>query len=239
MLEFFSSTYHDFYQFKYKVMHMATVVTLKKTERLQNIRLRDNLLNLMKNHDTNMTHLFKNTGVPITTIQRICKDPNANPTLASLIPIADYFSITVAQLIGEEPLPNSPAKAVPQHWSNVMMISWQQVIDWPNCKTSLQQRYITTDMKVGDHAFALEILDDQHENFHKGSIIIADPHIQPNHRDYVISHKKGSHQATLKQLLSHEGDIYLKPTNFEFKTTVMNDNYRILGVVIQVRMNLK
>jgi len=223
----------------YKVKPMSTVVTIKKIERLQNIRLRDNLLSLMKNNDTNMTHLYKNTGVPITTIQRICKDPNANPTLASLIPIADFFSITVAQLIGEDPLPNSPIKPVPQNWCHISIITWQHAIEWPNSKHEFQSRFITTDMKVGDHAFALEILDDHHENFQKGSIIIVDPSASASHRDYVISYKKGSHHASLKQLLAHEGDIYLKPTNSEFKTTLMNENYRILGVVVQVRMNLK
>src|SRR3990167_10478670 len=102
---------------------MPTAAIYNKTEKLQNIRLRDNLLRLMKNHDTNMTLIFKQTGVPITTIQRICKDPNANPTLASLIPIAEYFSITLAQLIGEQPLPQAtPNQQKPQHWINVPII---------------------------------------------------------------------------------------------------------------------
>ncbi len=220
---------------------MATVVPYKKTELLQNIRLRDNLINLMKQHGTNMTYIYKQTGVPITTIQRICKDPNANPTLASLIPIADYFSITLAQLIGEEALPNSStAKPVPQHWANVPIISWKQAANWPDIRlTGHQQRYITTEMVLGENSFALEILDDHHDNFHTGSIIIIESGAAHNNRDYVITHKKNSNHVSLKQLLLHEGDIYLKPTNPEFKTTVMNENYQILGVVVQVRMNLK
>lgn len=220
---------------------MATLVSFKKTDLLQNIRLRDNLLSLMKQHNTNMTNIYKHTGVPITTIQRICKDPNANPTLASLIPIAEYFSITLAQLIGEEELPsNTSTQSAPQHWTSVPIISWQQAAHWPDSKRSNgQQRCINTEMRVGNNAFALEILDDHHENFHTGSILIIEDNMTPNNRDYVIAHKKNSNHVSLKQILLHEGDIYLKPTNPEFKTTLMTESYRIIGVVIQVRMNLK
>lgn len=219
---------------------MSVAAINNKVEKLQHIRLRDNLLRLMKDHNTNMTLIFKHTGVPVTTIQRICKDPNANPTLASLIPIAEYFSVTLAQLIGEEPLPNSAANCAPQHWFNVPIISWQQATHWTKFQTNHhEQRVVTTEMSVGNHAFALEILDDHQDNFHKGALIIIDTTLTPTHSDYVISHKKDSPEVSLNQILLHEGDIYLKPTNSEFKTTIMNDAYQIIGVVIQVRMNLK
>lgn len=212
-----------------------------KSERLQNIRLRDNLLRLMKNHNTNMTLIFKQTGVPITTIQRICKDPQANPTLASLIPIAEYFSITVAQLIGEQPLLQSSLnQQKPQSWANVPLISWEQAANWPKFHfTGQNYRVVTTEISVAEHAFALEILDDHHDNFHKGSALVVDIHLKATQGDYVISHKKGSPQASLNQVLLHEGDTYLKPTHSEFKTTLMSDLYTIVGVVVQARMNLK
>lgn len=219
---------------------MATASIYNKTERLQSIRLRDNLLRLMKNHDTNMTHIYKNTGVPITTIQRICKDPNANPTLASLIPIAEYFSITLAQLIGEEPLPSARGNQSPQHWVNVPIITWQQAVTWPKYQfTGREQGFVTTEINVGTNAFALSIHDNHHDNFQKGSIIIVDVNMTPMQGDYVISHKKSSPQVSLNQVLLHEGDIYLKPTNSEFKTILMNDAYIIIGIVVQARMNLK
>ncbi|OGO91344.1 MAG: hypothetical protein A3F41_00460 [Coxiella sp. RIFCSPHIGHO2_12_FULL_44_14] len=219
---------------------MPTAAIYNKTEKLQNIRLRDNLLRLMKERDTNMTLIFRHTGVPITTIQRICKDPTANPTLASLIPIAEYFSITLAQLIGEEPLPNSAANCAPQHWFNVPIISWQQATHWQKFQNQhREQRFVTTEIHVGNNAFALEIPDNHHDNFHKGSLVIIDSTLPSTHGDYVISHKKGSPQVSLNQVLLHEGDIYLKPTNSEFKTTLMSEAYMIVGVVVQVRMNLK
>lgn len=219
---------------------MTNLAFYTKSERLQNIRLRDNLLTLMKLHDTNMTLMFKQTGVPITTIQRICKDPNANPTLASLIPIAEFFSITLAQLIGEEPLPDLSQTANAKALTQVPIISWQQAMHWPKFNfKGHQPRLVSTEISLGENPFALEIVDDHLDSFHKGTQLIVDIHLRPSHGDYVICFKKGSNQASLNQILLHDGDTYLKPTSSQFKTTQMNELYTLLGVVVQARMNLK
>lgn len=220
---------------------MAMAEMVNKSERLQATRLRDNLIHLMKLKDTNMTSIHRQTGVPVTTIQRICKDSGANPTLASLMPLADFFSVTVAQLIGEEPLPSAKEKHLtPRRWTNVPVINWQQAVYWLDVPSIAQQpRYVTTEIGIGENSFALEINDDHHNNFQKGALLIVDPSLSVNHRDYVISYKEGSQQASLKQVLMHEGDIYLKPTNSDFKTTLMDNQHRIIGVVVQVKMNLK
>jgi hypothetical protein len=158
----------------------------------------------MKSHDTNMTLLYKHTGVPITTIQRICKDPNANPTLASLIPIADFFSITLAQLIGDEPLPQANQSGLAKSLTHVPIISWQQAVHWPKFSfNGHQPRLVSTEISLGDNPFSLEIIDDHLDSFHKGTQLIVDIHLKPNHGDYVISYKKGSNQASLNQILLH------------------------------------
>ena len=209
-----------------------------RDHRLQNVRLQDNLIQLMRKTRKNMTDIHRQTGLPITTIQRVCKDTNANPTLASLIPIADFFSVSIAQLIGEEPLPD--AGSVHRHWRNIPLIEWSTAQFWPHIPFNNQpQNFIATELKISNHSYALIIHDDHHEGFHRGSQLIVDPSLTSKHRDYVISQKKESSSASLKQVLLHEGDMYLKPTNPEFKTTLMDDNYKILGVVVQVRMDLK
>lgn len=218
---------------------MATADMINKVERLQNVRLCHNLGSLMRAKDKSMTDIHKHTGIPITTIQRICKDPRANPTLASLIPLADFFSITLAQLIGEQPLFENKTNNLEQ-WSTIPVITWQHATEWPAMRlTFTPQRNVATEINVGPHAFALEVLDDQHEYFQKNTLLVIDPSIKAIHRDYVVSHKKNGREVSLKQILIHEDDVYLKPSNPEFKTRPMDDNHRIVGVVVQTRMNLK
>ena len=49
--------------------------------------------------------------------------------------------------------------------------------------------------------------------------------------DNVIKEKKYD--------IVEEGDFYLKPTHSDFKTTLMDEQHRILGIVVQIKMNLK
>lgn len=48
--------------------------------------------------------LARRTGVPQPTITRILKGESQDPDTATLAPLARYYSITVSQLRGEEPL---------------------------------------------------------------------------------------------------------------------------------------
>lgn len=50
--------------------------------------------------------LSKHTGVPYTTIARLRNSPNSNPTSSTLRPIAQFFDITIDQLLGDHPLPS-------------------------------------------------------------------------------------------------------------------------------------
>ena len=198
----------------------------------------NNLMRLIKSYGTNMTEVHKATGVPITTIQRICKDPDANPTISSLIPIASYFSVTIAQLVGEDSLP-TPNMGIAKTVNQLPLITWKDAIHWPKVKSLSSKENITTDIKVGTNAFALKIIDNNNDYFHKGSFLIVDQELQYKNGDYVVAYKDGSAAATLKQIVHNENDTYLRPTNSEFKTVLMTHEYRIIGIVVQVRMDLK
>ena len=50
------------------------------------------------------TFLSTQTHVAKANISRLKNDPASNPTLATLKPLADFFGITVSQLLGEVPL---------------------------------------------------------------------------------------------------------------------------------------
>ena len=60
------------------------------------------LKQLMFKHDINESQLSHITGVSKSNISRLKNDPQCNPTMNTLIPIAKHFEITVSELIGEE-----------------------------------------------------------------------------------------------------------------------------------------
>lgn len=62
----------------------------------------DNLGELMAQNGVSSTDLAKLTGIPKANISRLLSDPNCNPTILTLLPIAKYFEVSVSQLIGDD-----------------------------------------------------------------------------------------------------------------------------------------
>lgn len=209
-------------------------------------KFQENLNKLMSMAKISRHELCRNTGVPISTIQRLCVEKKSNPTISTLKPIAGFFSITVNQLIGDSPLPNEHSIGLrfqkQELWTNVPIISWHEAINWPPQDIELTNYpVVSTDIDVSKKGFALEILNNDWVGFRKGSILIIDPDIQPFDRSFVIVHKKGLESATMKKYLIYDGEAYLEPLNKIFKTVELSNEFIIFGTVIQLRLdfNLK
>ena len=124
-------------------------------------------------------------------------------------------------------------------WTAVPLISWEQAISWPNCQNEISKpNVISTDIELSKSAYALEVLEDGWLGFLKNTKLIIDPSIQPKNKSYAVVHKKDEREATFKQILIHDGAIYLKPLNPDFETTVFDANkYEFKGVLLQARMD--
>lgn len=195
---------------------------------------------LMEANHVTLTALHKNTGVPLATLKRLQSDPSANPTISTLIPIANFFNINVNQLIGLEPLVerNTGYKLNIKNWSKIPLIGWEDVLNWP--ASNVEEKYfILSDLDAGPNTYALEVEEDDWANFMKKSILIIDPDLKPEHKDYVVVYKKGTARPAMKQLFIDEDRLYLKPLNLDVKPTLIDDNYQFLGVLIQVKMDIK
>lgn len=59
---------------------------------------------LLFRHGLTEAELAKKTGVSKANISRLINQNNCNPTLNTLAPLAQYFEISVSQLIGEIPV---------------------------------------------------------------------------------------------------------------------------------------
>ncbi len=214
-------------------------------------KLSDVLIKLMDECDVDSAQLEQSTGVPASTINRFRSDENCNPTLASLTPLADFFCITVSQLIGEAPLDknrivgtyNPPYKAgLP-----IPVLTWQQAIQWPQIKNKQKSldlnKWVSIDGSISDSAVGLIMQGDSMEpRFPDGTLLIFDPKQFVENRDFVLVFFKDQKKLAFRQLLADGSDKYLKSLNHEFKEIKKlqsEANYKILGVVVQTRMDFK
>lgn len=205
-----------------------------------------NINRLLSECKITMAELHRQTQVPISTIKRICNDEKANPTISSLLPIADFFSITINQLIGVDSLPKDYIIGAyfkkRRDWISIPILTWEQAINWSSYCDSMEMgngHFISTDSQVSQKSYALTVDEDDWAGFLKGSILIIDPELKPNHKDYVVTYKSGQNKASFNQFLVDEGTAYLKPLNPSYQIKVLNQDYKFLGVLAQVRMDVK
>lgn len=195
--------------------------------------LNNTLEYLIKKWGININQLHKHTGIPLSTLKRLILNKENNPTLASLAPIANYFSVSLDQLTGREILLKKNGLKIP-------LIHWKDILNTSKNRYHLAfSSLLISDISLSESSFALVIKDNNTNNFLAGSLLVIDPSLRGRNRDFIIVHKKGMRKPQLIQKIIYENKIYLKNLNAESEIIKFSKLYKILGVVIQIRMNYK
>ncbi len=187
--------------------------------------------------------------VPQPTVQRIVAGTTPNPHLASLLPIAKFFGLTIEQLKGLEPIPGfephnvNPAFA---HLKEVPLISWQEAFDWVNKMNDFPlkaNKTLAVDIPVSSSAFAVTLQDSSMlPVFTKGTQLIIDPDKKAHDRSFVVASLKDQPEAVFRQLLIDAKHRYLKPLSpdlEQFKMISLGEEDKICGVLVQARKNFE
>lgn len=205
-------------------------------------KLSKNLNLLMAEARLNAEELSRRIGLPASTIKKIRNNNDSNPTLSTLSPLAKYFSLTISQLVGDEPFPESRTKGSykidPVTLNHIPLIAWHEAILWPTIHDPSRST-ITTEHKYSKNAYALLVEEDNWENLAKNTALLVEPALEVEHRDFIIVHKSGQKIPTLKQALFDEGQMYLKPVTQGYNIAVFTPEHKILGVIVEYKKHLK
>jgi len=201
---------------------------------MRNTRIGQILNRLMTEKKIRVAELARRVNLPQPTVYRIATGACEHPHLSSLEPIASFFSISVDQLKGHEPI------SWLDHVSKVPLLEWGDALNWLINKDKMSNNeFILTDAAVGKAGFALKIKDASMDPvFPKNTILITDPEKQAKDRSYVIAKLANYSEMIFRQLLIDAGDRYLKPLSPDFdqyKMTHLNNDDKILSVVVQVK----
>lgn len=203
---------------------------------------------LMRAENIYPTELARRTNVAQPTIQRLVNGTVKNPQQETLAELAKFFSITVDQLVGKEPIPALEAKkfaskAYQDNVRSIPLLGWNEYKDTMNLDDQqVKQIWLDIhDIHVGPKAFALSMKDASMEpQFRKDTILIFDPDITPKDRNFVVVKLKQHEDMIFRQLLIDEPDYFLKSLSpdfeqFPMKTLTTED--KIVGVLVQARQN--
>ena len=190
------------------------------------------LSRLMMEKKIRVAELARLVNVPQPTVHRIATGACEHPHLASLKPLADFFSITVDQLKGFEPILELERVA------KIPLLAWEQVASGL-LNHKMHSEWTVTDATIGLNSYALKVKDASMDPvFPRNTILITDPDKRANDRSYVIAKLAHFSEPIFRQLVMDAQDSYLKPLSPDFnryKMTRLNNNDKILSVVVQAK----
>lgn len=189
--------------------------------------------------------LARLTNLPQPTIQRIVAGTTSRPHLSSLEPIAKFFSLSIDQLLGLEPIPWLANKAyVSTHIKQVPVIDWNEVMPWLNSNSDIninfQGNTIISDVTSGQKTFALTVKDASMEPvFNIGTKIIIDPEKDLKDRCFLVVKFSDNNEAVFRQLVVDGNDYFVKPLSKELNDSKMRkitpQDTKICGILVQTR----
>lgn len=205
------------------------------------------LAQLMAESDIDDAKLARQTEIPASTISRMRLHPDANPTAATLRPIAKFFGISIGQLLGDEPLPKDriPGShhSISLTTAKLPIIEWDWVIEWSRSQTTRFKEklthWISTEKEIGRNAFALVVPTDSFGlMFRKGVLLITDPDKPAQDGDFVLIKTSSEQGILLRQILLDGNDTYIRSVNPEMKgTKLLEEPPEFLSVVIETRFS--
>jgi len=212
---------------------MSYVMTLKRS------KVSEILQKLMQVKEIHVAELARRLNLKQPTVQRVATGVYQKPHTKTLKPIADFFGITIEQLVGESPISWLPSKD--EVIGRIPIISPLQAAHWP-CNIEAANVSLTlVDIEISKNSYAMRTPDASMEPlFPKGTLLIIDPDREPKDRCYVIVRRNDYQEVVFRQLLIDGMERYLKPLspNLEhFKMAMLNPMDAILGVLVQARLD--
>lgn len=199
-----------------------------------------NLQKLMLKNNITEAELARHTSIPQPTLHKILTGITSDPRGSTLSTLANYFDISIDELYRDTALSlNAPVIAKAQ---SIPLLSWKECLQGNEFTAKLSSNnwdnWITAEFSIAE-LFALESKPALGARFPLNTIFIINPNIAPEDGDLVIVHYPNTDEATLRDF-TRDGPIkLLMPIIKNTETTVLNSDIKILGVVIQTRINYK
>ena len=190
--------------------------------------LGENINFLMGCKHLTINDLAQRTGIPPSTLKKIKNKTNTNPTVSTLIPLANFFDIPLDQLLHENLMLHHRCLKKPKL---IPIISWQG--------KNATQEVITSEKDFSADAFALPVELNAWKPFPYPGYFLIEPNLQAHQHDFVITRNGDSNLLSVKQFYTEDEAIWLKSINIDNHIIPHANSHQILGVLVEYRRTLK
>lgn len=204
-----------------------------------NEQLAEVLNNLIKNAGITEAYLSRAINMPRATINRIKTGAITDPKSSTLLLIADYFHISVDQLLGRAPIASYRA-----HNVKVPLVDLAQVNSFHsefNISDSIRSKsWIDYEYKGNsEKLFAFKVFGDaMWPYFDDNAILIADASLIPKSHSFVVVHLTQSDEIIVRKLLIDGKTMILQAINNAFQNILLKKGDNIIGVLVHVKKDL-
>ncbi len=214
---------------------MSTIYT-------NNSSLSSILVELIEQFNISEAELARAVNLPRATINRIKSGKIIDPRTSTLTLIADYFNVSIDQLLGHAPITFNKHQEL--NIIRVPILEWKQLANIDMKPEDLGKDNLRNDWiyfecdnkKDSNSLFALRIEGDaMWPYFDDKSVIFIDTTLVPQNRSFVVAYVASSEDIILRQLLIDGKSKILRPLNTLFSSINLSSDDKLIGVVAHVK----
>jgi len=197
-----------------------------------------NLYFHMQKFGINEAELARRTLVPQPTLHKILAGKTADPRYSTLQQLADFFGVTVDELVLGNPPSINRKMDIRVH--SIPIISWRDCLKSNDYISNLSikewKEWISVE-NVPRGAFGITSTASAEPKFPRGTILIVEPDTIPKDGDFVIVQYQEAEEATLRELSIDGPNKLLLPLNPNFHIDKLDPSIKIIGVVVEYRFS--
>ncbi len=205
-----------------------------------NNNLKNNLKYLIKKYNIDNETLAKCTGLSLATIASLRTRSN-NPTVLTLQMLADFFNLTIDELINHDCSQFDTINSAIKKNIVVPIINLDMVSQWPiNADRILSESndVVTTTGNVSNFCYALRIDNEVlMPQYRKNTILIVDPNKKVADSNLVIV-SFNCQKPTYRQVFIDADTLYFKPLNPDFGSMQYYKEYKVHGVIVRAIIDI-
>lgn len=210
--------------------------------KISNFNISEILNELLRHKNLTVSEFARRIKVPQPTIQRIVSGLHVRPHKKTLESIATYFELSIDQIAGLEPITWLAQAKTKEHIRMIPILDCKEVIQWPKIPTT-NLAHIGLDINSSEKTFATRMLDGSMEPIiPKNSILIVDPEKTQGYRSFVVIQPKDFDEIVVRQMIKDGNTCYIRAVGVDFNNinmSLLNQHDKVLGVVVEVRMQLE
>lgn len=214
----------------------------KKTLEEYKTKISINLKDLLNIYSMNMLELAKKINVSYGSIYDLV-ECSSNPTMSTLFKIAEYFNISIGQLVGDFPITNdwedSFFKLIPIiEWNKVYNFLYEE--DFAKQILSSSLIPVSSKTKVSEKAFALISSTKTEPYFTNETVLIFekitnDLELYDNHFILVMNLNR---KLSMGKMVVQGNSIFLKSLNAEIPLEKLGSDLIPIAYLIQSKVQL-